>query len=36
MLIKDLADKNIIIWGMGTEGKAVKDYLTKHNLGKNI
>lgn len=36
MLIKDLADKNIIIWGMGTEGKAVKDYLTKHHLGKNI
>lgn len=36
MLIKDLKDKNIIIWGFGTEGKAVKDYLDKHDLGQNI
>ena len=36
MLIKDLADKNIIIWGLGTEGRAVKDYLEKHRLGRNI
>lgn len=36
MLIKDLADQNILIWGFGTEGKAVKAYLDKHHLGKNI
>lgn len=36
MLIKDLKGKNIIIWGMGTEGKAVKDYLNKHQLAENI
>ena len=36
MLIKDLQDKNIIIWGMGTEGQAVKAYFNKHGVGKNI
>ena len=36
MLIKDLKDKHIIIWGFGTEGKAVKAYLDKHKLGRNI
>lgn len=36
MLIKDLQDKNIIIWGMGTEGIAVKEYFIKHKIGKNI
>lgn len=36
MLISELKDKNIIIWGMGTEGQAVKNYLEKHQLGKNI
>ena len=36
MLIKDLKDKNIIIWGMGTEGQAVKSYLEKHDIAKNI
>lgn len=36
MLIKDLKNKNIIIWGMGTEGQAVKSYLEKHNITKNI
>ena len=36
MLIKDLQDKNIIIWGMGTEGVAVKNYLNKHHIAKNI
>lgn len=36
MQIKDLKNKNIIIWGMGTEGIAVKNYLTKHKLAKNI
>ena len=36
MQIKDLTDKNIIIWGMGTEGRAIKAYLEKHGLGKEI
>ncbi len=36
MLIKDLTNKNIIIWGMGTEGQAVKAYLQKHNISSNI
>ncbi len=36
MLIKDLHNKNIIIWGMGTEGQAVKSYLQKHNISSNI
>ena len=36
MLIKDLKDKNIIIWGMGTEGNAVKSYLIEHQIAKNI
>ncbi len=36
MLIKDLKDKNIIIWGMGTEGNAVKSYFEKHTIGNNI
>ena len=36
MLVKDLKDKNIIIWGMGTEGNAVKSYFEKHGIGKNI
>ena len=36
MLIKDLKDKNIIIWGMGAEGQAVKAYLDKHGIGGEI
>ena len=36
MLIKDLQGKNIIIWGMGTEGQAVKNYFNKHNLTQNL
>ena len=36
MLIKDLKDKNIIIWGMGTEGQAVKNYLVKHQVAANV
>ena len=36
MLINDLRDKNIIIWGMGAEGKAIKSYLEKHDITKNI
>ena len=36
MLVRDLKEKNIIIWGMGTEGNAVKSYFEKHSIGKNI
>ena len=36
MLIKDIQDKIIAIWGLGREGNAVSDYLKKHNLGKEI
>ncbi len=36
MLIKDLIDKNIIIWGMGTEGQAIKSYLENNKIAKNI
>ena len=36
MLLSDIKDKNIIIWGMGTEGMAVKAYFEKHNIGKKI
>ena len=36
MLIKDIQDKIIAIWGLGREGNAVSDYLKKYNLGKEI
>ena len=36
MLINDIKDKNIIIWGMGAEGQSVKSYLEKHNIARNI
>ena len=36
MLLKDLKDKEIIIWGMGTEGQAVKAYFEKHQIGQRI
>lgn len=36
MLLKDLYNKNIAIWGLGHEGKACLDYLQKHQLGKSI
>lgn len=36
MLIKDLKDKKIMMWGLGTEGKACLDYLKRHNLGREI
>lgn len=32
MLIKDLKNKNVMIWGMGAEGTSVKEYLTRHGL----
>jgi len=36
MLLNELKDKNVMIWGMGAEGAAVKSYLEKHKLPKNI
>lgn len=36
MLLKNLKNKNILLWGLGTEGAAVLDYLLQHNLGGNI
>jgi len=36
MLISELCDKVIGIWGLGREGNAVWDYLKKHNIGKEI
>lgn len=36
MLIKDLENKNIALWGLGTEGKACLEFLRQHNLGKSI
>ena len=36
MLLKNLKNKNILLWGLGTEGSAVLDYLQKHNLSGNI
>ena len=36
MLLKDLEDKKIIIWGMGTEGKAIKTFLEERRLPKQI
>lgn len=36
MLLSDLQNKNIMVWGLGAEGKSVVDYLSRHNLGKKI
>lgn len=36
MLINDLRDKKILIWGMGSEGRAVKEYLEKHRISSKI
>ncbi len=36
MLLKNLKNKNILLWGLGTEGSAVLDFLQKHNLSGNI
>ena len=32
MLLKDLQNKRVLIWGMGSEGSAVKEYLEKHQI----
>ncbi len=36
MLLNNLKNKVIAIWGMGTEGTAVKAYLEKHRIPKQI
>lgn len=36
MLINDLRNKKILIWGMGSEGRAVKEYLEKHKISSQI
>lgn len=36
MLINDLRNKKILIWGMGSEGRAVKEYLEKHKVSSKI
>ena len=36
MLIKDLKKQNIVIWGLGSEGRAARDYLEKHKITNNI
>lgn len=36
MLISDLKNKKIMMWGLGTEGKACLDYLRRHQLGREI
>ncbi len=36
MLIKDLQQKSIMIWGKGAEGSAALSYLQKHKVCKNI
>ncbi len=36
MLIKDLLNKNIAIWGMGSEGQAAKSYFEAHKITNNI
>ena len=36
MLISDLQNKKILIWGMGSEGRAVKEYLERHKVSSKI
>ena len=36
MLISDLKDQKILIWGMGSEGKSVYDYLARHQVSSFI
>ncbi len=36
MLLNELKNKNVMIWGLGAEGASVKSYLEKHQLPKNI
>lgn len=36
MILRDLQNKNILIWGMGKEGLAVQNFLEKRQLAKNL
>lgn len=36
MLLSELKNKKIMLWGMGTEGTAVLNYLKNHNISDNI
>lgn len=36
MLIKDLLNKKILVWGYGIEGQSAVDFLQKHNYNKTI
>lgn len=36
MLINELQNKNIMIWGMGAEGRSAKEYLETHKITDNI
>ncbi len=36
MLLKNLQNKNILLWGLGTEGTSVLEYLQKHKLARQI
>lgn len=36
MLISDLQNKNIVIWGLGQEGAAVLEFLLRHGIGKKL
>lgn len=36
MLISDLQNKNIVIWGLGQEGTAVLEFLLRHGIGKKL
>lgn len=36
MLISEIKGKNILIWGMGTEGRAAKEYIERHALASDL
>ena len=36
MLLKDLQNKKVLIWGMGSEGTAAKNYLERHDIPAEI
>lgn len=36
MLISELQNKNIVVWGLGQEGTAALEFLFKHGIGRKI
>lgn len=36
MLLKDLKNKTIVIWGLGSEGRAAKEYIERNKTTNNI